>query len=1287
MEKIKVKIYKDPNNKGDYINKTAKFLQKAEYGMQKGPTEDDVIQTILDELTLDPDADSIAYKLQSNYGMSYLDAMDKIDDVVSLLYKDDQKEMIPDAEVVEEDQIEETMKPKLYSIDQPWISEESEDDAEGWGDELAMKKGGSISKKKFVKNVVGGLKKAAAGMEQEQSSESSILDTPINGRQSHINNFRRGIKDLGNEHYAKEIYESTKKLQNQVQNLPPAPMGVPMAENGFQVQEQDVENPMHHLQAYTDSVSNIFKQPMNQVHGAGYEMPQARRGREQRQADRQQRQMNKDWKGMFGDMAAGYSGVPGMPNYLQVVSPQVNVQGAPQGNQGSTGPFIDIDYKKGPWWKGNREWSAKGIPAEMLMGMSGGRGRGVNPGYGYMPGGYNYGASWSTSRTYPGEIIRSKSRAINNAADPAKNNNVTLNNNANTTKPYPGNMELNPAPNGTEMVYDAQGNEQMAISPEEAERRRAEALVTKYPWMASNEGINDFIPSETPTPQVNELRGVSKPAAITQIPQQNFELLDIGTVNAPASVTNTTDNKPKLNSTGSQTEEFCYPGQSCYNLSDDQQMDRQTFNDLPRALSVYGSKNKANWLTDNADGYPTNLDLSKVTKEEAKEAIKQQLSKDELSRIKNLDEYVDKWLKFQQDNQKAYGTTNYTDLYDYDSSGDSPKYADWLNVSGTAGAQNPYDIFSATPALDFQDYEKAYGGAIDNPQLDEYDNLQRFVYGGNDMDVSPIVAYDNNDIQTKNVDDPYMFREGGLYEAQGGYEVNPLDVNGKPIAGSDNFDPSRMSPAFKRYNSNATSESNFAAFNEMKKRGLVTGNYNPTQTYDMSNSGTTTKTYNSSGFSQGDGMGGPDPRRQQYYPTAPTPFQQVKDMFSIFKRNPETGKNYDFEWMSQQGPARTLDGKVWQPPGGQQTTQGQRTIQGQTNQGAGTNQTNPKQAGYMYDYKYEKGPWWSGKKTMTMTGKWFDPNNPNAGNTTSTNPMADGKGPVLNPNTTTNNTNKGEQPDGTRYVQGMTIGKKQMRKTNTDENGDPMGIDWKGRLVSSGAPARSTTPTTTTAPITTAPGVGTDGFVSEGEEMNPSVGFAYGGYVPEFQFAGQFNTTSGPFNPSGTPQVGGMGQGLTGPCTEAEVQDTNSPCYDPNYKPGGTGTPQDFEVSYDINKARTLNATGIANIMGGAGKGIQGISAINNNIYNDNYLNSRTTAENKEPNNELDYRGGYSGLNQRIMSKGQGAGSTGFNSVVGNAAFVKKGGQLNYQRGGEYDLTQEEIGRILAAGGQLEFIS
>ena len=114
MKKVKVRIYKDPNNNGKYINKTSKFLQKAQYGMQTGPTEQDVVDTILDELTMDPDADSIASKLQSTYGLSYIDAMDRIDEVVSMLYKQETKEMIPEAEVIEEG--EDINKPKLYSI-------------------------------------------------------------------------------------------------------------------------------------------------------------------------------------------------------------------------------------------------------------------------------------------------------------------------------------------------------------------------------------------------------------------------------------------------------------------------------------------------------------------------------------------------------------------------------------------------------------------------------------------------------------------------------------------------------------------------------------------------------------------------------------------------------------------------------------------------------------------------------------------------------------------------------------------------------------------------------------------------------------------------------------------------------------------------------------------------------------------------------------------------------------------------------------------------------------------
>lgn len=854
-------------------------------------------------------------------------------------------------------------------------------------------------------------------------------------------------------------------------------------------------------------------------------------------------------------------------------------------------------------------------------------------------------------------------------------------------------MELNPAPSGTEMVYDEQGNEVEAISPEEAARRRAEAQGQL--WMPGTGNTEPEINSESSNNNQYNWPGYIDYNQDWLGNSQKLREKDQESINAwsdtfdlpkdPANYGYMLDHKTGeiiKNPKGISDNERGLVWSGQYDNPDTNVNESMIWSNPASQEEFNADPGKYDWdqsyIVKNPDGTESSvrgIGSSWMSSESSPyKKNQEELWEESLNTEDNYEQYIAEMPKHIR--KKYYKELNKQAGYE--------RVASDGSVSDDSGLKDKInEIKKRNSPYRYALEEKEYGGSTTGAMPDPQGNLQRFVYGGNDMDVSPMVAYDNNDIQTKNVDDPYMFREGGLYEYDGEENSQVYNPKDYPITNPGPPQPLNQyqTPAYKRYNSNATAQSNFAAYNEMKQRGLVTGNYNPTQTYDMSNTNNTTTT-NTNTQNQRQNQGNYYP---QGYPTAPTPFQQVKDMFSIFKKNPETGKNYDFTWMSQNGPARTSDGNIWQPPG---QTQGQTTTQGQTNQGAGTNQTNPKQAGYMYDYKYEKGPWWSGKKTVTLAGKWVDPNNPNAGKTTSTNPMADGKGPVLNPNTTTTNTtNIGAQPNGTRYVQGMTIGKDQMLKTNTDANGNPMGIDSKGRLVSSKAPAGSTTPTTTTAPITTAPGVGTDGFVSEGEEMNPPVGFAYGGYVPEFQFAGQFNTSSGPFNPSGTTQVGGIGQGLTGPCTEAEVQDPNSPCYDPNYKPGGTGTPQDFEVSYDVKKARTLNTKGIANIMGAVGSGIQGLSAINQNIYNDDYLNSRTTADNREPSNELDYRGGYSGLNQRIMSKGQGAGSTGFNSVVGNAAFVKKGGQLNYQRGEVYDLTQEEIGKILAAGGQLEFIS
>jgi hypothetical protein len=104
------------------------------------------------------------------------------------------------------------------------------------------------------------------------------------------------------------------------------------------------------------------------------------------------------------------------------------------------------------------------------------------------------------------------------------------------------------------------------------------------------------------------------------------------------------------------------------------------------------------------------------------------------------------------------------------------------------------------------------GGAV-NP------DLYKYIYGGDDFTQS-----DLDFTNSKDSTDPY-FEYGGLYEAQDGYTVS----------GVSGYRPTnQMSPGYKRFNSNVTSESNQRAYNEMRSRGIVTGPYSAGTAYDMS---------------------------------------------------------------------------------------------------------------------------------------------------------------------------------------------------------------------------------------------------------------------------------------------------------------------------------------------------------------------------------------------------------------------------------------------------------------------
>jgi hypothetical protein len=157
------------------------------------------------------------------------------------------------------------------------------------------------------------------------------------------------------------------------------------------------------------------------------------------------------------------------------------------------------------------------------------------------------------------------------------------------------------------------------------------------------------------------------------------------------------------------------------------------------------------------------------------------------------------------------------------------------------------------------------GGSV-NP------DLYKYIYGGYD-DMEDDYGFPNDDSN---------YEYGGLYKAQDGYTVSGVDKSNLT---------NQMSPSFQRYNQNATAESNKAAFDEMKARGIINGQYNSNQTYDMSN--TNRKEYvgqplsqpnTNTNFSQGDGMGGPDP----FYGRQPQGYQQFQGY------QPRIGNRFNF---------------------------------------------------------------------------------------------------------------------------------------------------------------------------------------------------------------------------------------------------------------------------------------------------------------------------------------------------------------------------------------------------------
>lgn len=377
MKKIKVRIYpKDSNGQGSYVNKTAKFLQKAAYGTEVKNVLVEIDDFILEELLSNQDPDSIAFKIQSKYGLDYYRALDRIEDMKGVYEsssdkaKEDEKvDFIPDANPYLKNDNETNfgnrsnypvMSDQSMALDEeafPWDTEEGANpDFEAAGNELLgnqipmvdsytvtnKKQGGAMTKHKFVKKVVSGLKKAAEGTEQQdtEANEATTNDIPIGGRGQLRSKFIRGMKDAGNEYYATQIYDKSKQLEQQQFGAAEG-MQIDMPEKG---DGQAIE---HHLEAFSHAMGDTFSQPMNENQRIGSsdpEIPEAKYGR------RMARQAARQWDRMFGNIPIGMFG-QGVPNYLGYIMPGQGM-GMPQMDPRQMYlSGMDVRYTKRPFRK------------------------------------------------------------------------------------------------------------------------------------------------------------------------------------------------------------------------------------------------------------------------------------------------------------------------------------------------------------------------------------------------------------------------------------------------------------------------------------------------------------------------------------------------------------------------------------------------------------------------------------------------------------------------------------------------------------------------------------------------------------------------------------------------------------------------------------------------------------------------------------------------------------------------------------------------------------------------
>jgi len=461
--KKKVRIYKAPDGKGKFVNKTAKFLRKAQEGGQQdqqAQLADYIYKTLdnTDELDIEMIKDSLigeltaakipldqAEEMVENIAASFESRTPEAEEETDV-YDEGMEELKAQEEAAaaaEEERQAGLAEDYGYYDDTAADGEDEEDeDDDDIPEEAYMQQGGDIipednavsftgydpyeynqdkqnsykqggiTKRKYISQVMKLLKKQAGGEEEKSSASFDPMDTMDNKKKNKKDDFVAALANSAQEAKMKEKAEAMWEQQQQ------------------QMMQQQA--PQYPMQA-----------PMEEV-------PMAQRGMSVRQMRRMMprgfgRRQMQSFAGMVpqgGFFPMGMN-IMTYPMMMPEQKP-IHVQG--------TMPGMKLDVRKSNWLTGRPSQYSLEFGGDFAI-----------PGFGMMPGA-GYGTKSKQRKT-----IEGVSRLVNKAADPGKNNTTVLNNNPEYDKDgngVPDNVQSNiiPSTPGAASAYDRNANNMLDVT-------------------------------------------------------------------------------------------------------------------------------------------------------------------------------------------------------------------------------------------------------------------------------------------------------------------------------------------------------------------------------------------------------------------------------------------------------------------------------------------------------------------------------------------------------------------------------------------------------------------------------------------------------------------------------------------------------------------------------------------------------------------------------------------------------------------------------------------------------